>query len=95
MDQLHIQAALIWAQEHAGRYDSAAEFGRAVALVARACLVTYHHAGDERATAAALAALSVLPETLQAIAHLASLAPASQAVGSTHTGPAGTAGAGQ
>lgn len=73
MSDLHTQAALIWAQAHAAAAFDPVLFGHDVALVARACLETTHHAGDERATAAALAALSVRPETLQALAHLASL----------------------
>lgn len=73
MSDLHIQAALIWAQAHAARAFDPVLFGHDVALVARASMATAHHAGDEKATAAALAALSVRLETLQAIVHLASL----------------------
>lgn len=95
MSDLHIQAALIWAQAHAAAAFDPVLFGHDVALVARACLETTHHAGDERATAAALAALSVRPETLQALAHLASLSPVSPVVDSSRTDPADAAGAKQ
>ncbi len=92
MSDLHTQAALIWAQAHAARSFDPVLFGHDVALVARASMATAHHAGDERATAAALAALSVPVETLRVIAQLASLSPPSAAADSSRTGPADVAG---
>lgn len=68
-------AAQAWAQAHAGHFRDPVEFGRAVAMVEAATRLTAYHAGDEAAMAAAVAALSVRPEVLQAIAQLSGLTP--------------------
>ena len=94
MSDLHTQAALIWAQAHAGAQDDPVRFGHQVAVVARTSLASYHHAGDERATAAALAALSIRPEVLQAIAQLSSLCLPQSAGDTRQTNPAGAEGSG-
>ena len=52
-------AAQIWAQAHAARSHDPVLFGQEVAKVHRAAQLTLHHAGDAKATAAALAALSI------------------------------------
>lgn len=76
MSDLALMAATAFAQAHAPiNHHDPIKFGRDVALAYSACRVTAYHAGDEAATTAALAALSVRPEVLQAIALLASLSP--------------------
>lgn len=81
MSDLHTEAALIWAQAHAAGSDSKdpVMFGHKVALVYLACQQTKHHAGDEAATSAAIACLSIRPEVLQALALLSSIPLASPA----------------
>lgn len=73
MDDLSLIAASTWAHAHAPVTHDPVKFGRNVALAYLACQKTKFHAGDEKATAAALAALSVRPEVLQALALLSSL----------------------
>lgn len=75
MSDMPIIAATAWAQAHASLAYDPVEFGHKVALVYCTARATERNAGDEAATAAALAALSVRPEALQAIALLASLSP--------------------
>ena len=69
-DNLPLMAATEWAQEYRSHFSDPVVFGAKVASVYLACQAAVYHAGDERATAAALAALSVRPEVLQAIAQL-------------------------
>lgn len=76
MHDLSIIAASEWARTNTRTGVDPVKFGNEVALAYLACRATGHHAGDEAATAAALAALSVRPEVLQAIALLSSLPPA-------------------
>lgn len=69
-------AAKAWADAHASRFfNDPVGFGHQVAQVEAAARLTAHHKGDAVATAAALAALSIRPEVLQAISQLASLCP--------------------
>lgn len=68
-------AAKAWADAHASRFVDPVEFGNKVAQVEASARLTAHHKGDAVATAAALAALSIRPEVLQAISQLASLCP--------------------
>lgn len=75
MHDLSMMAATEWAKANAFAVSDPIQFGSKVALVYCACRTTQYHAGDEKATAAALAALSIRPETLQAIALLSSLCP--------------------
>jgi len=75
MGETPFMAAQAWAGAHAANCRDPVEFGRKVAQVEAAARLTAYHAGDEALTAAALAALSVRPEVLQAISLLASLAP--------------------
>lgn len=89
MNDLHTEAALIWAQAHAGRHDSPVEFGHKVALVYLTCLQTRHHTGDEASLVAALTALSVPPEVLQALCQLALHLPRRTEAGSYQPGSAG------
>lgn len=77
-----------WAQAHALGQANPVEFGHNAAKVYLAALQTLAHAGDEKATAAALAALSIPSETLQAIAQLSSLSPRC-AADSSHAGSVG------
>lgn len=73
MNDLSLMAATEWARAHSGRSFDPVEFGNEVALVYLACLNTEHHAGDEKATAAALAALSIPLEVLQLLAQFSAL----------------------
>jgi len=73
MSDLALIAATEWAKAHAGRSADPITFGKNVALVYCACRDAQYHAGDEKAMAASLAALSIRPEVLQAIAQLSSL----------------------
>ena len=67
-------AAEEWAKAHAPSFrPNPIEFGHAAAKVFLACRETLGLAGDEKATAAALAALSVRPEVLQLISQLSEL----------------------
>ncbi len=75
MHDLSLMAATEWARAHTTRSHDPISFGNKVAQVYCACRSTQYHAGDEKAMAAALAALSIRPEVLQAIALLASLNP--------------------
>lgn len=79
MSDAALIAASTWAHEHAAKHSDPVDFGNKVALVYCACKTTQHHAGDEKATAAALASLSIRPEVLQAIAQLAVLIPLNSA----------------
>jgi hypothetical protein len=75
MNDFSREVALAWSRAHASsRYDPI-DFGRNAALTYSACQATWANAGDEKATTAALAALSIRPEVLQALALLASLEP--------------------
>lgn len=69
---LPLMAATEWARTHAPRNLDPVEFGHKVALVYCACRSTQYHAGDEKATAASLAALSIRPEVLQGLELLSS-----------------------
>jgi hypothetical protein len=71
--ELALLAAQEWARLNAPVFSDPVEFGNKVAQVYCACEKTQYHAGDARATAAALAALSVRPEVLQLISQLALL----------------------
>lgn len=73
MHDVALMAATEWAAAHAARCPDPVSCGAKVAQVYLAAKATVNHAGDERATAVALAALSVPAETLQAIALLSSL----------------------
>lgn len=91
MNELSIVAATAWANSHSARSFDPVEFGANVARVYVACQLTEHHAGDEKATAAALASLSIRPEVLQAIAQLALIGPLNSAEKSrTHSAGAGS-----
>ncbi len=72
-NEIALLAASQWAKEHAGLASDTVKFGHQVALVFLACQKTACHAGDEQATAAALASLSVQPEVLRLIEQLALL----------------------
>lgn len=90
MNDLALIAATEWARTNTRPGIDPVEFGHKVALAHLACRSTEYHAGSEKAMAAALAALSVRPEVLQAIAQLASLAPLStQATLQKHSSDAG------
>ena len=80
MSDLALMAASVWAHANAPESRDPVEFGNKVALAYLACRTTEHHAGDEQSTAASLAALSVRPEVLQAIALLASLSHPNKSV---------------
>lgn len=73
MSDLAIIAASSWAHAHAPANADPVEFGNKVALVYCACQKTEYHAGDEKAIAAALAALSIPSEVLKLLAQLSSL----------------------
>ena len=73
MSDLSLMAATEWAQAHAARSYDPIKFGSDVAQVYCTCRFTWANAGDEKATAAALASLSIRPEVLQLIAQLALL----------------------
>lgn len=75
MRELALMAATEWAKAHAPVNRDPVDFGRRVAQAYLAARATYSNAGDEALTAAALAALSVRPEVLQAISQLAALTP--------------------
>lgn len=75
MDELALIAAAEWARANSYSVSNPIQFGSMVAQAYMACRETWRNSGDEKATAAALAALSIRPETLQAIALLSSLAP--------------------
>lgn len=72
-DELSLLAASEWAKANSATGIGPVEFGNRVAQVYLACHKTWANQGDEKATAASLAALSVRPEVLQAIAQLSSL----------------------
>ena len=73
MSEVALMAAAEWARTNVARGIDPVEFGNKVAQVYCACTMSEHHAGDEKATVAALAALSVRSEVLQALALLSSL----------------------
>lgn len=77
MSDLALMAATEWARTNSHTGVDPVKFGHRVALAYCACRDTAYHAGNEAATAASLAALSIRPEVLQAIAQLASLTPVS------------------
>lgn len=79
MADLAFMAAQQWAQAHAIRRADPVEFGADVARVYLSAQSVAHHAGDERATAAALAALSIPAEVWQSLAQLSSLGRSIQA----------------
>lgn len=81
-------AASEWARTNVHAGADPVKFGADVARVYAACKATEFHAGDEKATAAALAALSIPPEVLQALAQLSSAFLGLQA-GSSVSGRAG------
>lgn len=74
-NEVSLTAARLWAQVHAADAYDAAKFGVNVARAYLACEAAQHNAGDERATAVALAALSIRPEVLQSLSLLSSLSP--------------------
>lgn len=82
-------AAQEWARANAPGGRDPVEFGNKVALAYCSCRATQYNAGDEKATAAALASLSVRPEVLQLIAQLASLTPG-RSMEQTQTDSVGT-----
>lgn len=90
MHELSLMAATEWARAHACRNFDPVEFGHRAAQVYLAARATYSNAGDEALTAAALAALSVRPEVLQAISQLAVLT-APMPAGRPQTDSAGAA----
>lgn len=73
MHDVALMAATEWARAHVSRCGDPVSFGVKVAQVYGASQAAITHAGDERVMAAALAALSVPAETLQAIGLLSSL----------------------
>ena len=73
MSDIALLAAQQWASANTRAGVDPVEFGTQVARVYLAARTTVYHAGDEKATAAALVALSVPDETLRAIALLAGL----------------------
>ena len=73
MHDLALLAAAEWARTNISTGEDPVKFGHKVALAYLACESTRHHAGDEKATVAALAALSIPPEALQSLAQLSSL----------------------
>ena len=89
MHELALIAATEWARTNSHAGVDPVKFGHRVALAYCACWDTRRHAGNEAATAASLAALSIRPEVLQAIAQLAELTPA-YSTGMTQTDSAGT-----
>ena len=87
-----IDAARIWAQNHAGALHDPVKLGVDVASVYLACEAAMHHAGDEKATTAAIAALSIRPEVLQLIGQLSALGLPPSAGGTHQTRSAGAEG---
>lgn len=81
-------AALEWARTNTHHGVDPVEFGANVARAYMAAHATASHAGDEKATAAALASLSIPPAFLQALAQLSSafLAPTEVSLESTRVG---------
>lgn len=77
MHELALMAATEWAQANAPGLREPVEFGHKVALTYLACRDTEYHAGDEKAMAAALAALSIPSEVLQLLSQLSLLLPRS------------------
>lgn len=73
MHDLALMAAQEWARTNVTTDGNPIEFGHGVALAYLACRDTAYHAGDKAATAAALSALSLPDEILQALALLSSL----------------------
>lgn len=73
MHELFLMAATEWARANIHTGIDPVDFGRRVALVYCACQSTQYHAGDEKATAAALAALSIPLEVLQRLEQVSSL----------------------
>lgn len=72
MHDLALIAAQQWAQAHVSRQSDPVEFGADVARAYLSAQSVVRHAGDEAATAVALAALSIPDETLQALALISS-----------------------
>lgn len=73
MHDLSLIAASTWAHAHASSSYDPVKFGHNVALAYLACRDTQYHAGDKKATAAALAALSIPLEVLQRLEQVSSL----------------------
>lgn len=71
MHDLCLIAAQAWAGANQHLVADPVAFGAGVARAYMACRTTQRHDGDERATAAALAALSASGETWQWLAQLA------------------------
>lgn len=92
MVDMPLMAATAWAQAHAAESKDPVVFGAKVAQVYLAAQAAAYHAGDARATAAALAVLSVPVETLQALEQLCALLPRLQA-GAPQTDLPGASGA--
>lgn len=72
MVDMPLMAATAWAQAHAAESKDPVVFGAKVAQVYLAAQATAHHSGDQKAIAAALAALSIPSEMLRVLALLAS-----------------------
>jgi hypothetical protein len=70
---LEHMAAEKWATFNVSLHKDPVEFGHRVALAALAAKVTWSHRGDEKATAAAIAALSVPGEALQLLSQVSAL----------------------
>lgn len=66
-------AATEFARAHTSHESDPIKFGHDVALAYLACSRTLENAGDEKATAAALAALSIPLEVLQCLERVSSL----------------------
>lgn len=77
MSDIALIAASAWAQVHAPAHEDPVEFGNKVAQVYCACQKTEYLSGDARATAAALASLSIPSEVWRSLAQLSSLLPRS------------------
>lgn len=73
MPEIAMLSAAEWARAHAPDNSDPVEFGHKVALVWIACDVALNNRGDEKATAAALAALSIPLEVLQRLEQVSSL----------------------
>jgi hypothetical protein len=89
--QLAQMAAAEWAQHHGNLHKDPVEFGHRVALAALAAKVTWSHQGDDKATAAAIAALPVPGEALQLLSQVSALLfrPAGSQEPLPKTAPAG------
>lgn len=70
MSDLPLMAATEWARSNSTTERDPVAFGHKVAQVYLAAQATQHHSGNEQATAAALAALSIPAEVWQSLAQL-------------------------